>query len=152
MRKKVLGLVMATLAICTTGAFAQSQTQQTGNNVQKECCKEKKGKKGGKEGKKVKDGNKAERKQGRTTPFTGIELTADQQQKIDKIQADRKSTQEKAKEEKKAAKEQERKAYDQQIAQVLTPDQYKIYESNKANMRAHKKHINAKGKHERSGR
>lgn len=148
MRKKVLGLVMATLAICTTGAFAQSQTQQTGNNVQKECCKEKKG---NKEGKKAKDGNKAERKKAHISPFTGIELTADQQQKIDKIQAERKSTRDKAKEDNKAAKEQERKAYDQQIAQVLTPDQYKIYESNKANMRAHKKHDNMKRKHDRMG-
>ena len=70
--------------------------------------------------------------------FAGIDLTPDQQQKLDQLREERKANNKAAKEAKKEAKANERKAYDNSIAQILTPEQYKQYESNKANLRAHK--------------
>ena len=128
MRKKVLGLVMAALAISSIGVFAQNDAQKNCNKQQKECCKEKKEKRGERGGK----------KEARLNPFTGITLSADQQQQIDQLKAERKAEQKEAKAAKKNAMEQERQAYDASIAKILTPEQYKQYESNKANIRAAK--------------
>ena len=138
MRKKVLGLFMAALAVSSIGAFAQSESRQSGEEVKKECCKEKKEKKECHKLKKECKERKDFRKEARVTPFKGIQLSAEQQAQIDQINAERKANQKKIKADKKDAFEKERQAYDEQIAKVLTPEQYKLYENNKANMRAHK--------------
>ena len=137
MRKKVLGLFMAAIAVSTIGAFAQNDNQQTREQIKKECCKEKK--ECTKDKKCKKDHKMREGKKEKLNPFAGIELTAEQQKQLEQLKADRKAKREAAKETKKQAFEQERKAFDAEIAKILSPDQYKQYESTKANMRAHKK-------------
>lgn len=134
MKKKVLGLVMAALAISSIGAFAQNDAQQNRAQTQKECCKEGKGKKGKKECK----GDKSRKGAQSNKAFEGIQLTADQQQKIEELKANRKANIEKLKATQKNAYEQERKNFDNELAKVLTPEQYKQYESNKAAISARK--------------
>ena len=148
MRKKVLGLVMAALAISSIGAFAQSESQQTREEVKKECCKEKKEKKECKEGKKDrKDGNKDRKnkkmrdgkKEARIKPFDGIQLTEAQQAQISQLKKNRKENFKKVKAAQKQDFVKEREAFDQEVAKVLTPEQYKVYETNRDNIRAQKR-------------
>ncbi|MCH5217255.1 MAG: hypothetical protein J1F07_01665 [Muribaculaceae bacterium] len=116
MRKKVLGLVMAALAISTIGAFAQSQPQAKAQQEQTaDCCK--------KDKKDHKKGHKKSGKKDRVSPFNGIQLTAEQQQKIDQLKADRKTRKE-------AAKAQDRQNYQDALAQILTPEQFQQYKDN----------------------
>lgn len=138
MRKKVLGLVMAALAISTFGALAQNQN--TSEKVACEqtvsaCCKDKKDKKDKKD---RKDFAKRGDKKAKLNPFTGIELTQEQQQQIQQLRNEKK---EQHKAEKKAAKEaklKEREAFNQSVAKILTPEQYKIYQANCDSMKTAK--------------
>lgn len=127
MRKKVLGLVMAAIAVSTFGAFAQSQPSQSQvacEQVEGKCPKAKKDKK-------CKGDSDCKRgKKDRFNPFEGIELTAEQQQKIDQLRAERKANKENAKKAKKEARAQEKKQFDEKMAQILTPEQYAKYEAN----------------------
>lgn len=159
MKKKTLGLVMALLTIGSFSAFAQSETSNKTNctteqsctaSSEKECKKEgkKKCKENKKECKKNKDckkkgervkgeGDQAKKKM-QKNPFNGIQLTPDQQQKIDNLRAERKSQKEANKEarknltpeERKAAKKQAREQFNAEVAKILTPDQFKQYEEN----------------------
>lgn len=173
MRKKVLGLVMAALAIGTTGAFAQSENQQSKATCEqvsengeckkgkKECtkdsgeCKKAKGDrhKGIKGDKKFrKDGRKAEKRDGKANPFEGIELTAEQQQQLDALRAERKAQKDAVKEAGKEAKAQQQQQYDEKIAQILTPEQYNQYKANREGLKDRKKAMKAKTEKMREGK
>lgn len=138
MKKKVLGFVMAALAISTIGAYAQTPAQEctSTEQCQKTCNKDKKDKKDRKSG--MRKGNPD-----RMNAFEGIELTADQQTKIQKLRAEQKANRMADKEAKKAAKkeakEQSRKEYNEAVAKILTPEQYAQYQANCEKMKAQKK-------------
>lgn len=141
MRKKVLGLVMAALAISTFGAFAAQQTEQPKTEQQAPCCKEKKGdqKKGDKKGHKKGDKKGHKMAQGpKLNPFTGIQLTPEQQQKIDQLKADRKAKREAGKKADKEVRKAEREKFNAEVAKILTPEQYKIYQANCDSLKAKK--------------
>lgn len=158
MRKKVLGLVMAALTISSIGAFAQNQTSDNKPACEQtsECHKGKKDGKCKKDGKK--DGKKkGDRKHGDKVdglnPFEGIQLTSEQQQKVDALKAERKAKMkaEKGKKEadKQAAKEarqQEKAQFDAQVAEILTPEQYTQYQSNCDSIKAKKQRMKAASK------
>lgn len=159
MRKNVLGLIMAALAISSFGAFAQNetanssatcqQTTATCKNTDGECAKNKKdGKKCKKDGKKLKkDGKKGNARMQRMNPFDGIQLTAEQQAKLDALKAERKASKEAAKKASKEARQAERKQFDEKVAKILTPEQYAQYEKNKKAQKVKK--AGAKGKVDR---
>lgn len=122
MRKKALALIMSGLLFSTIGAFAQTENQ--GNKVVSEqtsaCCKDKKEKKKHCKGDKKRSSNL----------FNGIELTEQQQQQIAALKAERKAKKEADKKENKEARAKERAAFDEKMAQILTPEQYAQYKSN----------------------
>lgn len=139
MRKKVLGLVMAAMAISTIGAFAQTEVQntkaaceQTAANCNKDKGDCKKGKKGAK-------GDFKKGKKERVSPFAGIQLTETQQAQIDALKAERKADKEKAKKADKEARAEAKKQFDTKLAQILTPEQYAQYQSNCEAKKAAKK-------------
>lgn len=132
MRKKVLGLLMAAMAISTIGAFAQSEntTETTVCTAQKgECQKEGKGKKCHKKG---------DRK-AKMNAFEGIELTQEQQQQIAQLKAECKAKKEADKAEKKKAKAEARAQFNEKVSQILTPEQYAQYKANCDSIKANKK-------------
>lgn len=136
MRKKVLGLVMAALAISTFGAFAQTETQQTKPSCEQTatCKKDKKECRKG-EGKHKKGPRMGSEKK---NPFEGIQLTEQQTQQLEQLKAERKAQKESDEKNRKEAREQERKAYNEKIAKILTPEQYAQYEENCRKMKAAK--------------
>lgn len=152
--KKVFVSMMLAGALLTGGtAYAQTKTDgNTGATTQKECCQtgkdcaskgDKKGKKGDKKGKK---GEKA----AKFNPFDGIQLTNDQQARLqvlrqglgpvelskaqqEKIPENKNLTPEQKKQlkkEKKAKKLEAKKNYLNGVKEVLTPDQYVIFLEN----------------------
>lgn len=146
MRKKVLGLVMAALAISTIGAFAQTENASSSNETcteqTSECCnssKDKK-KKGDKKKGDRKKGDKGECKKAKRDFFKGIELTEEQRQQIDALRKERQAKRDADKE----AKEKEREEFNAEIERILTPEQYEIYKQNCENLKS-KKH--SKGNH-----
>lgn len=145
MRKKILGLVMAALAIGTVGAYAQTESQCSSascTSTEKQCKKEKKEK-----------CHKKGPRQERVDPFTGIQLTQEQQQKLDNLKAERKAKKEAAKKEEKQAKAAEKKQFDAQVAEILTPEQYNQYKANCETIKAQKKEKKDKvGKAKRGGK
>lgn len=159
MRKKVLGLMMAALAISTIGASAQTETTPVAP-IKKECCKEKKEyTKEKKELCPVKEGKKEISKdvkkhvvrdaaKPRFNPFEGIELTPDQQQKLDKLKAERKSRNEANKKATQEQMKQEQEEYTNSVISILTPEQATIYKANieKRKAKAHDR-LKEKGKH-----
>lgn len=136
MKKKILALVICALGISTIGAFAQTEKKES-CKAKTECCKEHKGKK---------FAGKGDKKKGhaKMNPFEGIELAADQQQKISDLRAQQKTNKEA---EKKAAKESRKKAreeFNTQLATILTPEQMAAYNANCDTIRAKKQHFSAK--------
>lgn len=152
MKKKVLALVVAVLALGSTSVFAQSQSQSCPPQ-QKECCKDKKDKKDRKD-KKDKKGNK---KHG--NPFEGIQLTPEQQQQIDNLRAEQKAQKkanreagkELSKEARKEAKTKARQEFDAKVQKILTPEQYAQFKKNCEAQKA-KKEMKKKDKKERAGK
>ena len=127
MKKKVLGLLLGAMAISTFGAFAQTEQQPDNKKCEQtshKCCKANKDKKDLKKGDVRKD------QKGAFNPFEGIVLTAEQQQKIDNLKAERKAQKEAAKKERKEANAKERKEFDKKVEEILTPEQYKQFQSN----------------------
>lgn len=136
MKKKILALAICAFGISTIGAFAQTEKSE-GGKAKTECCKEHKGKKFAGKGDKRKGHAKM-------NPFEGIQLTADQQQKISDLRAQQKSKREA---EKTAAKESRKKAreeFNAQLANILTPEQMEVYKANCDTIRAKKQHFSAK--------
>ena len=136
MRKKVLGLVMAAMAISTIGAFAQTENASSSNETcteqTSECCNSSKDKK--KKGDRKK-GDKGECKKAKRDFFKGIELTEEQRQQIDALRKERQAKRDAEKE----AKEKEREEFNAEIERILTPEQYEIYKQNCENLKS-KKH------------
>ena len=128
---------MAALAISTFGAFAQTETRQGNAACEQttECCKTKK------EGREKKGAGL----------FNGIELTPEQQQQVDALKAERKAAKQSREKANKEAKAQEKKAYDEKLAQILTPEQYAQYKANAQKIEDRKKHIKVKSDKVRKG-
>lgn len=156
MRKNILGLVVAALAFSTFGAFAQQETTSKEGVKTEQCCKHKDGKKDGKKEckkdskdcKKGKDGKRKfdgkRERPNRMNPFTGIGLTAEQQQKIDQLRAEQKAKSESRNKESKEARKKDREAFNASVEKILTPEQYAKYKANCDSIKAHKqkhKHI-----------
>ena len=156
MKKVFVSMMVATALLIGGTAYAQTDAS-TGATVQKECTKDgkacKEGKKGdkagkGKRGGKSFKGNKGNRPQ--FNPFDGVQLTGDQQQRLQVLQQGLgpvvldKAQQEKIKEnpnltpeqrkqlkeEKKAQKLEAKKNYLNGVKEILTPDQYVIFLEN----------------------
>lgn len=125
MRKNILGLVMAALAFSTIGAYAQSEKQTVCTEQTQKCCKEKKNHKKGEY-----KGDKKKRNHAKFNPFTGIQLSAEQQSQLDQLKADRKAKKEADKADKKAAQKREREEYNAAVEKILTPEQFKQYKAN----------------------
>lgn len=161
MKKVFVSMMLAGALLAGNTAFAQSQTDGiTGATTQKESCencgttpagqksgKAKKGQKGkkGSKGKKGQKGNKPN-----FNPFDGIQLTPDQQKKLEVLQqglgpveltpqqqaqipvnpnlTDEQKKQ--LKEERKARKMEAKKTYLKGVKETLTPEQYVIFLEN----------------------
>lgn len=149
MRKKVLGLIMAAMTIGTFGALAQTEnTNNTCTEQTQECCKKDKGdkkkcEKGDRKKGDRKKGEKGEFKKEKKDLFKGIELTSEQQTQIDQLRSECKTQREadkKAdKEAKKEAREKQRTEFNAGVEKILTPEQYKIYQTNCENIKASRK-------------
>lgn len=149
--KKVIVSVMLSMALLAGGtAYAQTQTDgTTGATTQKE--KVEKGKKGdkGSKGTKGNKGNKV-KKGPKYNAFEGVQLTDDQQQRLQvlqqglgpvvltpeqqaKIPENKNLTEEQKKQlkkERKAQKLERKKKYLNGVKEILTPDQYVIFLEN----------------------
>lgn len=154
MKKVILSMMMAGALLASGTAFAQTPTDGTtgATTQQSDCCQTNNTPQG-----KKKDGHKGGKKDGKTragkpkfNPFDGIELTADQQQRLQalrqgvgpveltpeqqaKIPENPNLTAEQKKQlsaERKAAKLEARKNYLNGVKEVLTPEQYVIFLEN----------------------
>lgn len=147
MKKIFVSMILATALLAGGTAIAQTPTDgTTGATVQKENVKkDKKGKKGNKTAKGMKS-NKGPK----FNPFEGVQLTADQQQRLQVLQqglgpvklspeqqakipenpnlTDAQKKQLKA--EKKAQKLEKKKKYLNGVKEILAPDQYVIFLEN----------------------
>ena len=145
MKKTILSMMLAGALFAGGTAYAQSQTEgSTGASVQKENVEK---------GKKDTKGNKAGmRKANRPpfNPFDGVQLTNDQQQRLQALQQGLGPVQltpeeqakikenpnltpeqkKQLKEEKKAKKLEAKKNYLSGVKEILTPDQYVIFLEN----------------------
>ena len=128
MKKKVLALVVCALGISTIGAFAQTESAQKSEQKTEQCCKSKEGKKQHKGDFAKGDRKKGDR--GKLNPFNGIQLTADQQQKISDLRAAQKTQREADKKMAKEARKQEREKFNAEVGKILTPEQMTIYNEN----------------------
>lgn len=152
MKKTIVSMMMAGALLMGGSAFAQTTDGNTGATTQKECvkkdgkscsnCPDAKATKGDKKGKKN-HGPKF-------NPFDGVQLTADQQQrlqvlqqglgpvKLDKEQMENipvnpnltPEQKKQLKAEKKAKKLETKKKYLSGVKEILTPDQYVIFLEN----------------------
>lgn len=141
MKKKVIGFIVAIAAITSGSVFAQNKTDQNNGKPQTECCNT------AKEGKK----GKGEKKGPKFNAFEGIQLTADQQQKLQvlrqglgpvKLTKEQKENLKKEnknltdeqkkqkKTERKAQKSAAKKNYLNGVKGILTPDQYVMFLEN----------------------
>ena len=122
MTKKVLALVVASLTIGGFSVFAQNDNKQEKCNAPTECCQKK----------------DAKKKSSKHNTLNGIDLTADQQAAIDKLNDERFEKIKATKAASRNAIKEEREAYHQALKQILTPDQYQKYEENCKNLQAKK--------------
>lgn len=126
MRKKVLGLILSTVLFSTIGAFAQEKKDVVvnGDKIETTC----------KQGKRI--CNKAHKP--RINPFEGIQLTAEQQNAIDKLRQDRKVKREADKLAHKEAKKKIKEDFNSEVEKILTPEQYQQYKTNCENIALHR--------------
>lgn len=84
-------------------------------------------------------GKMMSRRDGQNVLFEGITLTAEQQQKMQSLREQQRADGRKAKADMKAQKSEDRQkrfaAYEKEVEKILTPEQYKQYEANKAAMK-----------------
>lgn len=158
MKKLIMSCAIALLSLSAINISAANQEPskencqgktECVNNCDTPCQKDgnfdkKKGKKGKKGHKQCKDQKcnkdcKAKKcckgKKGNPA-FAGIELTAEQQAKIDAINAKRKAAVEKSREELKKAIQKDHEAYNKEVKEVLNDEQRAIYDKNIAEMKA----------------
>ncbi len=137
---------------CKNGKECSKDKKECCKDDKSACCKDGKGKKGkaGMKGKYGKPGKKGAghrdgMRRGDNPMFKGITLSADQQKKLDDLRAQRsaaaKDAKAKAKADAKEAKSRNREdmkkmreEFDKGVEQILTPDQLKQYQANKAEM------------------
>ena len=148
MKKQIISLAIAAIALTSFTSFAQATTDAT--QTEKMVKKGRQGK--GQEAK---------------NPFEGLNLTADQQKKLDALAAERKAarenekkasreTREKAKATAKANRRAERKAELDKIKAILSPEQYVTYLENlvldgRGGKHAAHKKVHRDGKKDRKG-
>lgn len=155
MKKTIFGIaILAASIIGSTASAAQVAQDNSSCPKQEQCQKSKDCKKGKKDGKRG-HGEKAQGKHGHGkkgqgfNPFEGIELTADQQSRIDALRAEQKAKHEaqraERKEEKAAAKQEARaqreaqmNEFDAQVQTILTADQFQVYTANRQALKAKK--------------
>lgn len=153
MKKILISCAVALLSMTAFSASAANDNNNGKEGCKTECvgkgscdknkdCKGKKGKKGKKGHKGGKDCGRhgqqcCKAKKGNPT-FAGIELTAEQQQKIEAINAKRKAAVEKSRKELQKAIEKDREAYNAEVRKVLTAEQQLTYDKNVAEMKARK--------------
>lgn len=153
MKKLFVSLMIAGATLLSATSYAQTTTQSNAPQSTccgKECSKDKKEKKEcKKEGKKeVRKGEIGRAHRLSTDPFNGIELTADQQQRLqvlrqglgpvmpqsyeksDKKQELSKEEKMKLRQEKAEKKKDAKKNYLNGVKEILTPDQYVIFLEN----------------------
>lgn len=130
-------------AACTP-ACANTPVCANGDNNGKACRKDFKGKHHGKKGHCKYSKKSMSQLDARNLPkgnplMYGIELSADQQQKMQSFREQQKADRQKVKAEaaSKNAKDREKRmaAYDKEMKKILTPEQYKQYEANKEAMK-----------------
>lgn len=146
--------MMAVALMAGGTAYAQNKADgTTGATTQKECCQDGKGDKKGKKdkaGKGQKGDKKVKGERPKFNPFDGVQLTPDQQQKLQTLQQGlgpvvltpeqqakikenpNLTPEEKAqlKAEKKAKKLEAKKNYLKGVKEILTPDQYVVFLEN----------------------
>lgn len=158
MKKVVLSMMLATGLLMGGSAYAQNQTDGTTGATKQNTEKYEAGPKGKKDGKaaKGKKGDKSKKNKGQKgnrqqfNPFDGVQLTADQQQRLQVLRQglgpvvlDKEqmknipenpnlTPEQKAqlKKERKAKKQEAKKNYLNGVKEILTPDQYVIFLEN----------------------
>ena len=149
MKKMIFGMAFVAATIFATATANAAPMRAADDTKTEQCCKDKKQcdrKDDGKDkrGHHDHDGRKGHGK--KPDMFAGITLTPEQQTKIDALRSDMMARKEAAKaaakaagkagrtDEDKAKAKAERQAamaqYDAQIKQILTPEQYKVFEQN----------------------
>ncbi|MDE5877213.1 MAG: Spy/CpxP family protein refolding chaperone [Muribaculaceae bacterium] len=150
MKKMIFGMAFVAATIFATATANAAPMRAADDTKTEQCCKEKKHcDRKDKDCKERKGhGHHAGKKEHGHKPdmFAGITLTAEQQTKIDALRSDMKARKKAAKEATKAAErarteegkakmQAERKAamekFDSEVKQILTPEQYKIFEQNR---------------------
>lgn len=156
MKKIILPLAFAAFM----GMTMNAQTNNSVKNAETGCCQKQEqcckndGKKCDKQAKK--DGQKKgdmSRRGGkeRFNPFQGIELTADQQAKLQNLREERKLADQKKSEDRKAEKAEQKKQFNEKVKSILTPEQYAQYEKNMAQKADQKGHNKGAGRHHHGG-
>lgn len=124
MKKTVISIAVAAAAVLTGSAFAQNPV-----NCSSTTCTQT-----------TKADARQAKKQPRVDPFAGLNLTAQQQQSIDALRAERskactaskeaKQQKQQAREERMNARKENRTAYLAKVKSILTPEQYVQYLEN----------------------
>lgn len=172
MNKRIFGIAVLAASLMAPTAFAATQDNTTAKQeqCQKKDCKDKKECKGKQEcngdkkecngGKKAHHkGFKGGQKRGGFDPFAGIELTPDQQTKVNALMESQKQRHEamraQRKEQKQLDKEAAREArqadmqqFDAQVQTILTADQFEVYTANRKAMQEMK--AKAKVQHDKN--
>lgn len=142
----MITLMVAVAAMVAAPAVAQSQTPDTPRCEQpcgKQCKGEKKGKKGHKRGgKKARHGKPSARKASQSPAFRGVEMTTTQQAQVDTIFAQEHKV---YKAECAKSRQMMTARVDDRVKDVLSPEQYNVYQANKAQMKARKPDGKCKG-------
>ena len=150
MKKKLIAFSFLSL-FALTAINANAQTEKPVVKQEQDCCVKKgkcpKGDIGKAEVKKAKHFKKGPK----VNPFDGINLTAEQQTKIDKLKADRKENRTKEKEAQADKRKKEREKFNKELASILTPEQMAQYNANCEKIAA-KKEAKKEGKGDRKGR
>lgn len=131
MKKKLILLSFLSLFGLTT-LTANAQNPQTQVKQQQTCCNKEKCTGEVKKAKKMQKGPKV-------NPFEGLNLTSEQQSKIDKLKADRKDKRDKDKKAQADARKKEREQFNKDLASILTPEQMAQYKANCEKIAAQKK-------------
>lgn len=127
MKKKILGLAVAIFAVGTLSSFAANANDK---KADKQCCQKQQCDK--------KDGEckKADRKC--PNPFEGLNLTADQQTKLDALKSSACCKERKDNKESRVDPRQAKRDFLAKVKDILTPEQYVTFlENNFANARTH---------------
>lgn len=146
MKKKILALTLAafTLGIVSANAQTQENGQTTAQEQvckeKKECCKKIKGEKGAKHAKK--DFKRGDRP--KMNPFFGIELTEQQEAQVKQLREQQKAQREQNKNLAKEEKAKQREAFDAEMAKILTPQQFEVYQSNRQKLKEAKAKVGKK--------